>query len=152
MSQSPQEEKHWKLSRFEEGLNVYDDDGGDEGGGDYGSLGGIEELSRAERDALAKHQTRQENHARETKGIILERQYQVRNGQRIASADMQQFGQDGKAVHPVLGDKAQFSGMEDNDPLADNDNNSERQHELKMRHDHNPAPAPRTMPTPTLTR
>lgn len=146
------EQKHWKLSRFEQGNDVYDDDDSGEGG-DYGSLGGITELSREERDALAQHQTRHENHSKFTKGLILERQHQIQNGQQIQNADMQSHGAD-KMPHPLLAEKAQFSGMEDNNPFADNDNNQERQLELQLRNtpDITPAPAPSLMQTPTLTR
>ena len=113
--------KHWKLGRYEQGDDVYDDEGGGEGG-DYGSLDGITELSREERDALAQHQTRHENHSKYTKELILERQHQIQSGQQIQNADMQTHSSD-KMAHPLLADKAQFSGMEDNNPFADNDNN-----------------------------
>lgn len=149
-SMTKPEEKHWKLARYSRGLEVYDK-ADDEGGGDFGSLSGEQALTREEAQLLKRHETRQANHAKETKNLILQRKYELSQGvNNFGNADEQQFGGD-KPVHPVLGDKAQFSGAEEFDPFSDNDNNQERQHALRLRKSNDLQPTPRTVPTPTLS-
>ena len=83
--------------------------------------------------------------------MIIERQYQVSQGHSIANADQQQFS-DGQSPHPILADKAQFAGAEENNPFAETDNNQERKNELQLRKTNELAPAPSVVATPTLTR
>lgn len=144
-------EKHWKLVRFHEGLEVYDE-GGDDGSGGFGSLGGELPLTQEEQAILERHSTRQENHAKETKALIIERTFQLSQGQtNFGNADMQQQFHNGKAAHPLLADKAQFSGAEELSPFADTDNNQERQLQLRQVPEQAPAPAPSIFQTPRNT-
>lgn len=147
-----QSEKHWKMVRHLDGLDVYDDnDGGEGGSGDFSSVGVEDKLSREDIILLQQHETRQANHAKETKNLIIERTYQLNNGNNnFGNADQQQFGNDSLA-HPLLADKAQFSGMEEG-PLTDTDNNQERQLQLRKEPEAQPAPAPSMHQTPTFTR
>lgn len=148
-----QSEQHWKLRRFQEGLDVYDGDGGEGGSGDFGSAGIETELSQQDAALLQRHETRQANHAKEAKGIIIERTWQLSQGENnFGNADQQSFSNEGKLAHPLLADKAQFSGAEELSPFADTDNNQERQLQLRQTPEPAPAPAPSIFQTPKNTR
>ena len=146
------DQKHWKLVRYHEGLEVYDDNNGSEGGsGDFGSAGIETKLSSDDILLLQQHETRQANHAKETKALIIERTYQLKNGNaNFGNADQQQFGNN-KQPHPIA-DKVQFSGAEELNPFADSDNNQERQLQLRKEPELQPAPAPSMHQTPRFTR
>jgi hypothetical protein len=151
-----QTEQHWKLVRFQQGLDIYDedDDGGEGGSGDFGSAGVEAPLTQEDQALLQRHLTRQENHAKEAKSIIIERTWQLSQGKNnLGNSDHQQsFGNEGKMAHPLLADKAQFSGAEELSPFADTDNNQERQLELRQTPEPAPAPAPSIFQTPKNTR
>lgn len=148
------QEKHWKLVRFHEGLEVYDgeDDGGDDGSGSFGSAGIETPLSPEDQAILDQHNTRQANHAKETKALIIQRTYELSQGKNnFGNADMRQEFYNEKMAHPLLADKAQFSGAEELSPFADTDNNQERQLELRKVPEQAPAPAPSIFQTPRNT-
>ncbi len=148
-----QTEKHWKLVRFHEGLEIYDEnEGGGEGSGGFGSLG-AETISREDQVILDQHNTRQANHAKETKGLIIERTYQLKQGiHNFGNADIQQDVNSNRLAHPLLAEKAQFSGAEELSPFADTDNNQERQLQLRQTPESTPTPAPSIHQTPTFKR